>query len=85
MPINRYLKEGDRSAEEVARLTSAFNLALNSLNLVDRSDPLSDMVARKIIEVGRDGLKEPREIADLAVKEIGLWSFSTRSRAALCQ
>ena len=74
MPIDRYLKDRDRSAEEVARLTSAFNLALNSLNLVDRNDPLSDLVARKIIEVGRrDDLKEPREIADLAVKEVGLW------------
>ena len=40
--------------------------------VVDRNDPLCDMVARKVIEVGASGPSEPREIAEMAVARIGL-------------
>jgi hypothetical protein len=70
--MNRLLKDGGHSAEKVERLNAAFNLTLKRLNLVDRNDPLCEMVARKIIELGADGMTDPREIADRAVKEIGL-------------
>ena len=51
MPINRLLKE-KHTPEEIELLNKAFNHALNLLGVVDRNDPLCDMVARKIIEVG---------------------------------
>ena len=49
-----------------------FNYALSLLGVVDRNDPLCDMVAREVIEVGASGPSEPREIAELAVARIGL-------------
>jgi len=54
MPINRILKD-KRAPEEIELLNRAFNHALNLLGVVDRSDPLCDMVARKVIEVGASG------------------------------
>ena len=45
MPINRILK-GKRAPEEIELLNKAFNHALNLLGVVDRNDPLCDMVAR---------------------------------------
>jgi len=71
MPINRILK-GKRAPEEIELLNKAFNHALNLLGVVDRNDPLCDMVARKVIEVGALGPSEPREIAEMAVARIGL-------------
>jgi hypothetical protein len=53
-------------------LNKAFNHALNLLGVVDRNDPLCDMVARKVIEVGVTGISKPREIAEMAVARIGL-------------
>jgi hypothetical protein len=50
----------------------AFDHALNLLGVVDRNDPLCDMVARKVIEVGATGISEPREIAEMTVVRIGL-------------
>lgn len=60
------------SAEEIEFLNKAFNLALNLLGVLDRNDPLCDMVAREVIEVGATGISEPREIAEMAVARIGL-------------
>src|SRR6185295_18414708 len=70
MPINRLLKD-KRTPEEIELLNKAFNHALNLLGVVDRNDPLCDMVARKVLEVGATGINEPREIAEMAVARMG--------------
>lgn len=71
MPINRLPKD-KRAPEEIELLNKAFNRALNLLDVVDRNDPLCDMVARKVIEVGASVPSEPREIAEMSVARIGL-------------
>jgi len=71
MPINRLLKD-KRTPEEIELLNQAFNHALSLLGVVDRNDPLCDLVARKVIEVGTTGIGKPREIAEIAVARIGL-------------
>ena len=52
MPINRLLKDSKLGPEEIARLNAACSYALSELSLVDRDYPLTEMLARKIIEVG---------------------------------
>ncbi|MCC8952845.1 hypothetical protein H8B02_04985 [Bradyrhizobium sp. Pear77] len=72
MPINRLLQVGKHTPAEVELLNKAFNFALRSIGLVDRNDPLCELVARKVIEAGAAGINDPKEIADLAVARIGL-------------
>jgi hypothetical protein len=71
MPINRLLKEGNFTPGEVERLNRAFELTLNLLGLVDRNDPICEMVARKIISINADGTRDPNEIAKRAFKQLG--------------
>jgi hypothetical protein len=42
--------------------------------LLDRNapDPLIEIIARKIIEVGASTIRDPAEIAKMAVKELGI-------------
>jgi hypothetical protein len=72
MPINRLFSEGKIKPEEVARLNRAFTFALRSLCLVDRDDPLCEIVARKVIEIDAKGTHDPKEIAKLAQREFGI-------------
>lgn len=72
MPINRLLKDSKLKSDEVDRLNRAFEQALRSLHLVDRNDPLTDLVARKIIEISAAGVSDPAEIAKRAVEELGI-------------
>lgn len=72
MPINRLLAGSKLKPEEIEKLNKAYTYALHSLSLVDRNDPLCEIIARKIIEVGVIGDCDPRQIADQAVSKIGL-------------
>ena len=39
--------------EEISGLTTAYENALKTMGLVDRNDPIAEMVAKKIIEIGQ--------------------------------
>jgi hypothetical protein len=45
-------------------------LALRVLDLVDRNDLVCEIVASKIIEIGTNGIHDPREIAEAAVDRL---------------
>jgi hypothetical protein len=72
MPISRLLQDSKLGPEKVERLTLAYKHALRSLPLVDRDDPLSEIVAKKIIEIGATGVRDPAEISKLAVEQLGI-------------
>jgi hypothetical protein len=72
MPINRLLADSKLGTDEIEKLNRAFKQALRSLHLVDRDDPLAEIVARKIIEIGTTGVRDSAEIAETAVKQLGV-------------
>ena len=71
MQLDRLLERRGVGSEESEILRQAFNLTLNGLYLVDRNDPICEIIAHKIIEIGLDGSRNPREIAALAIKQLG--------------
>jgi hypothetical protein len=71
MPIRPFIKTELDSAE-IARLNAAYAKALHALGLVDRNDPITDIVARKIVELGTSGVSDPQEIADRTLKALGV-------------
>jgi hypothetical protein len=71
MPIQRLLREGKLKPEEAERLTRAYICALRSLSLVDRNDPLTELIAKNIIEIGASGVRDPLEISKLVVRKFG--------------
>ena len=72
MPIYRLLQNMPMGPEDIRRLTTAFEQALRTLGIVDRGDPLAELLARKIIEVAQTGIREPADISAQAIKEIGI-------------
>jgi hypothetical protein len=38
--------------------------------LVDRNDPIAEIVAKTVIEIGATGIREPSEISKIAVKRL---------------
>ncbi len=71
MAIYRFLQNLPFGPEEVAVLVRAYERALKEIGLVDRNDPITEMVAKKIIEVAQRGVREPIAMSQLAVKELG--------------
>ena len=72
MAIYRLLQNSPLGPEEISVLTDAYERTLKALSLVDRNDPLTELVAKKIIELGQRGVREPKQISVLAIRELGV-------------
>ncbi len=73
MPIYRLLQHYPFSQEEIEHLVSAYEETLRALGLTERSDPLTQLVAKKIIELAQTGVRDPTEISKRALKELSQW------------
>jgi hypothetical protein len=74
MAIYRLLQNLPMGPEEISRLSTAYEQTLKALCLKDRNDPLTEMIAKKIIEIGQTGVQEPAQISELAIKDLGIAS-----------
>jgi hypothetical protein len=99
MAIYPLLQNSTMGPEEIAVLAEAYELTLKKLDLVDRSDPITQIVAKKIIEMGQRGVRDPEQLSSLALKELraecsavrsgaqvylqGLWQAGRRCQAAV--
>ena len=70
--IHRLLGNTEFGPEEIAPLVAAYEETLKKLGLVDRDDPLTEMVAKKIIEVGERGVRDPKQLSEIAIRELGI-------------
>ena len=71
MPIGANLKN-DHSfgPEDIANLTAAFEAAVTKLGLVDRKDPLTTAVAKAIIQLAKDGERNPERLCEQALNSL---------------
>jgi len=72
MPINRMIAQGSFDRPQIQRLQTAYEITLKALCLVDRNDPLTELVARKIIQIGEIGIDDPAQLSARAIKELDL-------------
>jgi len=70
LPLKPYLQGAVFDEETLAAMTAAFEDALRELRLTDRSDPITAMVAQKIIDCARQGERDPARLRDLALKDL---------------
>jgi hypothetical protein len=72
MAIYRLLAKSPLGPEEIEILVAAYEHTLRALRLIERSDPITELVAKKIIEVAQTGLRDPAKISAQAIKELGI-------------
>ena len=72
MPLSRFLAKSILEPDQIERLNEAYIFALRSPDLVDRDDPIMNIVAKKIIEVAATtGSRDPKEISKTALRQLG--------------
>jgi hypothetical protein len=71
MPIYRILANSDCPPEDRHLLVFAFTQSLSHLGLIDRNDPVCDLVAGKVIEVWKRGVSNGTTIAEIVLRELG--------------
>ena len=72
MAICRLLKGSPLEPELIRSLEAAYKKTLRIIGLVDRDDPITEMIARKIVEIAQTGVHDPAQLSAIAIKEIGI-------------
>jgi hypothetical protein len=69
MPIYDLLRrQGVFAPDEVAMLGNVFERVLQSLSLVDRKDPITVMVAKKLVDLATSGIRDPDRLRALTLQ-----------------
>jgi hypothetical protein len=70
MPITRLLQDTAFGPDEIAVLVAAYEDALRALSLVNRSDLATEMVAKRIIELAKQGERDPVRLRERAMEAV---------------
>ena len=72
MAIYRLLKNCTLEADEISRITAAYEQTLHTLCVKDRDDPLTEMIAKTIIKIAQTGVHDAAQISALAIEQLGV-------------
>jgi hypothetical protein len=67
MPIAPYLKEPVFDPKAIEALNAAFLAICKSLQLACTDGTRAELIARKVIDIGRTGERDPQRIHDLVL------------------
>ena len=70
MAIYRLLKKATLGPKEISRITQAYEQALHTLCVKDRDDPLTETIAKQIIEIAQAGVHDAAQLSALAIAEL---------------
>lgn len=70
MPIQKFLDGHAFDPEAIRSMSEALTGACRALGLVDRDDPATRLVAIKIIELARNGERDPARLQAAALRAL---------------
>ena len=70
MTIRRLIQNLAFNQEDIERLAAAYEEALQALHISDRDDPINEVIAQRIIEGARAGVRDPIVLCKMAVKDL---------------
>ena len=70
MAIHRMPEDSAFGPEDIEQLSTAYEDALRTLELPDRDDPITQIIAQRIIEAAKTGVRDPAKLCNLAVKDL---------------
>jgi hypothetical protein len=76
MAIYRMIRESVFEPEAIERMTAGYEHALKVLELTDRQDPITELVAWKIIAVAEVGEPDVDRLCQRALEALGMSTSS---------
>ncbi|MFZ1193520.1 MAG: hypothetical protein WAO16_31915, partial [Pseudolabrys sp.] len=74
MAIHRLIAVGTFGPDEIKAMTAAYESALTDLGFADREDPLTELIAKSIVNVTATGERDPERIKERALNALGVRS-----------
>jgi hypothetical protein len=80
--IYKLIANGSFDPDEIAVMKAAYEAALAELDVTEQNGPITELIARAILNVTLRGERDPKEIKERALNALGL-RFSFDGRAAI--
>jgi hypothetical protein len=71
MAIYRLLQHSAFMPEDIQPIVAAYEDCLRILKLANRSDPLTEIIAKAIFKIAQTGVRDPIQLRELALRQIG--------------
>ena len=65
MPIHCLIQNLSFNQDDIERLAEAYEEALRALHISDRDDPINQVIAQRIIEGARKGVRDPGDLCKM--------------------
>ena len=72
MAIHRMISDGVFGPDMIEAMATAYELALINLGVADRNDPVTELIAKSIVNVTAFGERDPQKIMQRALQELGV-------------
>ena len=69
MALYSLLQNSLLGPDELRQLGTAYERTLDALGLTDRNDPITELVARKLLMLHQTGVSDPTALSALAVED----------------
>jgi hypothetical protein len=72
MAIYRLIASGHFGPDEIEAMTKAYEAALIGLRTIGRNDPLTEIIAKSVVNVTATGERDPEIISKRALNALGI-------------
>jgi hypothetical protein len=90
MAIYKLIANGSFGPDEIEVMKVAYEAALVNVGVTDRNDPITELIAKAIVNVTASGERDPKQVMERALNALGVRicrssvsRFAYRVRAAL--
>ncbi len=72
MTIHRLIANGSFGPDEIEVMNAAYEAALVELAVTDSDDPITDLIAKSIVNVTATGERDPKVVMERALNALGV-------------
>ena len=72
MAIYRLIANGSFDPDVIVAMSAAYEKALSDLQMSDRTDPFTELIAKAIVNVTATGERDPGQIKERALNALGV-------------
>jgi hypothetical protein len=70
--IYRLIRNGSFGPDEIEVMTSAYEAALIDVGVTDRNDPITELIAKSIVNVTATGERDSKQVMERALHALGV-------------
>jgi hypothetical protein len=70
--IHKLIANGSFGPDEIEVMKAAYEAALIDVGVTNRDDPITDLIAKSVVNVTASGERDPKQVTERALNALGV-------------